>query len=33
MLAAGALFLHSQTDLNGYWVLKVPTGDGNFRES
>ncbi len=33
LLTAGALFLRSQTDLNGYWVLKVPTGDGNFRES
>ncbi|HLJ49170.1 MAG TPA: glycoside hydrolase family 27 protein [Bryobacteraceae bacterium] len=33
LLAAGAIFLHSQTHLNGFWVLKVPTGDGNFRES
>ena len=29
----GALFLHAQTDLNGYWVFKVPRGDGTFTES
>src|SRR5258708_38634523 len=29
------LTLHSsaQTDLTGFWVFRVPTGDGNFRES
>ncbi len=28
-----AVFLHAQTDLTGFWVFRVPTGDGNFRES
>ena len=23
----------AQTDLTGFWVLRVPTGDGNFRET
>jgi alpha-galactosidase len=27
------LGLASQTDLTGFWVFRVPTGDGNFRES
>ncbi|MGO8815369.1 MAG: glycoside hydrolase family 27 protein [Terriglobia bacterium] len=25
--------MSAQTDLTGYWVLRVPTGDGTFRES
>ncbi len=28
-----SVFLHAQTDLTGFWVFRVPTGDGNFRES
>jgi alpha-galactosidase len=27
------LLLLAQTDLTGFWVLRVPTGDGNFRET
>src|SRR5690349_2013076 len=23
----------AQTDLTGFWVFRVPTGDGNFRET
>jgi len=33
VLAAGAVLLHAQTDLNGVWVLKVPRGDGTFRKT
>jgi alpha-galactosidase len=29
----GAIYLIGQTDLTGFWSFKVPTGDGNFRES
>ena len=25
--------LISQTDLSGFWVLRIPTGDGNYRET
>src|SRR5579863_3327250 len=25
--------VHAQADLTGFWVLRVPTGDGNFRET
>jgi alpha-galactosidase len=25
--------LAGQTDLTGFWVLRIPTGDGNFRET
>ena len=32
-LLLGALPAAAQTDLTGFWVLRVPTGDGNFRES
>ena len=32
-LLLSALHVSAQTDLTGYWVLRVPTGDGNFRES
>jgi alpha-galactosidase len=28
-----ALRVASQIDLTGFWVFRVPTGDGNFRES
>ncbi len=31
--ALGAVLLIAQTDLTGFWVLRTPTGDGNFRES
>ncbi len=29
----GALPALAQTDLTGYWVLRVPTGDGNYRQT
>jgi alpha-galactosidase len=30
----GAFFvLHAQTDLTGFWVLKIPRGDGTFTQS
>jgi alpha-galactosidase len=29
----GALLVHAQTDLAGFWVFKVPRGDGTFSES
>src|SRR5580658_5983102 len=29
----GALFVYAQTDLTGFWVFKVPRGDGTFTES
>ncbi|MGO8791150.1 MAG: glycoside hydrolase family 27 protein [Terriglobia bacterium] len=32
-LLLGALPAAAQTDLTGFWVLRVPTGDGNFRET
>ncbi len=28
-----AAHLGAQTDITGFWVFRVPTGDGNFRES
>lgn len=28
-----AVHSSAQTDLTGFWVFRVPTGDGNFRES
>src|SRR5579885_735519 len=31
LLSSSLLF--AQTDLSGYWVFRVPTGDGNFRET
>ena len=31
LLASTLLF--AQNDLSGYWVFRVPTGDGNFRET
>src|ERR1700727_3083259 len=33
LVMAVGVFLHAQTDLTGFWVFRVPTGDGNFRES
>src|SRR5215468_11975289 len=27
------LLLLAQTDLTGFWVFRIPTGDGNFRET
>ena len=32
-LLAGALFVAGQTDLTGFWVLRVPRGDGTFAET
>jgi len=32
-LLVGAPGLEAQTDLSGYWVLLVPTGDGNYRKT
>ncbi|HZT71381.1 MAG TPA: glycoside hydrolase family 27 protein [Terriglobia bacterium] len=32
-LLAGAPTLQALTDLSGYWVLLVPTGDGNYRKT
>src|ERR1022692_2544121 len=29
----GAVFIQAQTDLTGFWVFKVPRGDGTFAES
>ena len=31
-LLAGAPFAAAQTNITGFWILKTPTGDGNFRE-
>jgi len=25
--------LFAQTDLTGFWVLRIPTGDSNYRET
>jgi alpha-galactosidase len=33
LLAAAAVVLPAQTNVTGFWVFKVPTGDGNFRET
>src|SRR5579875_598274 len=32
-LQAGAPRLQALTHLSGYWVLLVPTGDGNYRKT
>jgi alpha-galactosidase len=32
-LSLGALFVYAQTDLTGFWVFKVPRGDGTINES
>src|SRR6516162_2442825 len=31
-LLPSPLLLPAQTDLSGFWLLRVPTGDGNYRE-
>ncbi|MGB7593540.1 MAG: glycoside hydrolase family 27 protein, partial [Terriglobia bacterium] len=33
LLLLGAIPVAAQTDVTGFWVLRVPTGDGNYRES
>jgi len=33
ILLLGALPVAAQTDVTGFWVLNVPTGDGNFRKT
>ena len=33
ILLLGTLPVAAQTDLTGFWILRVPTGDGNYRES
>jgi alpha-galactosidase len=33
LLLLGPRFVAAQTDLTGFWVLRVPTGDGNYRET
>src|ERR1039458_10435325 len=33
LLVSVALFLLAQADVSGFWVYRVPTGDGNFRET
>jgi len=33
ILLLGVIPLAAQTDVTGFWVLRVPTGDGNYRES
>ena len=33
LLLLSALPIAAQTDLTGFWVLRVPTGDGNYRET
>ena len=33
LLVVGAALVWAQTDLSGFWVFRVPTGDGNFRET
>ncbi|MGD0125932.1 MAG: glycoside hydrolase family 27 protein [Terriglobia bacterium] len=33
LLLFGSLPLLAQVDLTGFWVLRIPTGDGNFRET
>src|SRR5262249_28785449 len=33
LVFSGAGAAHAQTDVSGFWVLRVPTGDGNFRET
>jgi len=33
LLLFGSLPLVAQVDLTGFWVLRIPTGDGNYRET
>jgi len=33
LLLLGSLPVAAQTDVTGFWVLRVPTGDGNYRET
>jgi alpha-galactosidase len=33
LVALPAIHVDAQTNLTGFWVFRVPTGDGNFRES
>ena len=33
LLVSGSPFLLAQADVSGFWVYRVPTGDGNFRET
>jgi alpha-galactosidase len=33
LLSLGPPFSSAQTDVTGFWVLRVPTGDGNYRET
>jgi alpha-galactosidase len=33
LLLLGALPAAAQTDVTGFWVLRLPTGDGNYRET
>src|SRR5882672_6661751 len=33
LLLTAGVPAYAQTDLSGFWVFRVPTGDGNFRES
>jgi alpha-galactosidase len=33
VLASAAFYLYAQTSLTGYWVFRVPRGDGTFSES
>jgi hypothetical protein len=33
LLLLGPVFVSAQADLRGFWVLRVPTGDGNYRET
>jgi alpha-galactosidase len=33
LLAAMAALLPAQSDITGFWVFRVPTGDGNFRDT
>src|SRR5258708_19460566 len=32
VLIAAAFFLRAQTDVTGFWLFKIPVGDGTFRE-
>jgi len=33
ILLLSSTIVFAQTDLTGFWVFRVPTGDGNFRET
>jgi len=33
LLLVGPRFVAAQADLTGFWVLRLPTGDGNYRET